>query len=175
MLVDVQIPNLLPMNVIMILAVHGLRSLVILLGSGGSKALLAENLLLKQQLLVLNRARRRAPRISLLHRLLLVSGASFSIHVVSFVLLSSFVPRACSGSTRPGASVINCCSLGRKSFVLCDLWLVFAMRSSTFYCRSEKSQLFKSRMHQSWRGRRDEDCPCRLLQDTGWQTPKIPL
>ena len=59
------------MNVLFILAMHVLRALAILLGSGGSKALMDENLLLKQQLLVLNGGRKRAPRVSPFQRLFL--------------------------------------------------------------------------------------------------------
>ena len=58
-------------NVLLVLAAHVLRALAILIGSGGPRALIAENLLLKPQLLVLNRARNRAPRVSPSHRLLL--------------------------------------------------------------------------------------------------------
>ena len=41
-----------------------------LMGSGGARALVAENLLLKQQMLVLNRARKRAPRLTVVDRFL---------------------------------------------------------------------------------------------------------
>jgi hypothetical protein len=41
-----------------------------LLGPGGTRAIVAENLLLKQQLLVLSRARQRAPRLSVIDRFL---------------------------------------------------------------------------------------------------------
>jgi len=40
---------------------HFLTTLARLLGPGGVKAVLAENLLIKQQLLVMNRSRHRAP------------------------------------------------------------------------------------------------------------------
>jgi putative transposase len=43
--------------------VHLLARLAVLLGTGGIRAVLAENLLLKQQLLVLQRSRRRAPNL----------------------------------------------------------------------------------------------------------------
>ena len=45
--------------------------LAILLGTGGTRAVLAESILLKQQLLVLQRSRRRAPNLRLADRLLL--------------------------------------------------------------------------------------------------------
>ena len=41
-----------------------------LCGSGGVRAVIAENLVLKQQLIVLRRGRRRAPRLTLSDRLL---------------------------------------------------------------------------------------------------------
>jgi len=41
-----------------------------LMGSGGARALVAENLLLKQQMLVLNRARKRASRLTVVDRFL---------------------------------------------------------------------------------------------------------
>jgi putative transposase len=42
-----------------------------LLGSGGAKTIVADSLLMKQQLLVMNRARRRAPNLTALDRFLL--------------------------------------------------------------------------------------------------------
>ena len=54
----------------MVLLVHLLAGLAILLGTGGTRAVLAENILLKQQLLVLQRSRRRAPRLRTVDRLL---------------------------------------------------------------------------------------------------------
>jgi transposase InsO family protein len=49
---------------------HLLAGLAILLGTGGTRAVLAENLLLKQPLLVLQRSRRRAPNLRPADRLL---------------------------------------------------------------------------------------------------------
>ena len=46
------------------LCVHLMVSVAKLLGPGGTKGLLAETLLLKHQLLVLNRVRRRAPNLT---------------------------------------------------------------------------------------------------------------
>ncbi len=65
------------MRAILILLVHLLSRAVTLLGTGGARAVLAENLLLRHQLLVLRRNRQRAPRLSLADRLLLGFGASF--------------------------------------------------------------------------------------------------
>jgi hypothetical protein len=65
------------MNETIILLVHLMGRLVTLLGTGGTRAVLAENLLLKQQLLVLPRSRRRAPNLRTSDRLLLGFGALF--------------------------------------------------------------------------------------------------
>jgi transposase InsO family protein len=54
----------------MVLLVHLLGRLAVLLGTGGTRAVLAENILLKQQLLVLQRSRRRAPSLRTADRLL---------------------------------------------------------------------------------------------------------
>jgi transposase InsO family protein len=53
-----------------VLLVHLLARLSILLGRGGTRAVLAGNILLKQQLLVLQRSRRRAPNLRTADRLL---------------------------------------------------------------------------------------------------------
>ena len=63
-------------NVIALL-VHLLAGLAALLGSGGTRAVLAENMLLKQQLLVLQRSRRRAPNLRTADRLLFGFCAQF--------------------------------------------------------------------------------------------------
>jgi len=47
-----------------------LTTLAKLLGPGGAKAIVADSLLMKQQLLVINRSRRRAPNLSTLDRFL---------------------------------------------------------------------------------------------------------
>lgn len=65
------------MRAILILLVHLLSRGVKLLGTGGARAVLAENLLLKHQLLVLRRSRQRAPHFSPADRLLLGFGSSF--------------------------------------------------------------------------------------------------
>ena len=58
------------MNIIFFPFTSFLTSFVQLLRPGGTKALLAENLFLKQQLLVLTRARHRAPNLSSTYRIL---------------------------------------------------------------------------------------------------------
>src|ERR1017187_6662735 len=58
------------MKNVFVLLVHLLARLAILLGTGSTRAVLAENILLKQQLLVLQRSRRRAPNLRTTDRLL---------------------------------------------------------------------------------------------------------
>jgi hypothetical protein len=53
-----------------VLLVNLLARLAILLGTGGTRAVLAENILLRQLLLVLQRSRRRAPNLRPADRLL---------------------------------------------------------------------------------------------------------
>ena len=65
------------MRAILILLAHLLSRAFTLLGTGGARAVLAENLLLRHQLLVLRRNRLRAPRLSPVDRLLLGFGSSF--------------------------------------------------------------------------------------------------
>jgi transposase InsO family protein len=59
------------MKDILILFVHLLTTVAKLLGPGGTKAVIAENLLLKQQLLLVTRSRRRAPNLSTADRFLM--------------------------------------------------------------------------------------------------------
>ena len=59
------------MNILLTMLAHVLRLVGVLLRPGGSKSVIAENLLLRQQLLVLNRTRKRAPNISPIHRMFL--------------------------------------------------------------------------------------------------------
>ena len=52
------------------LFVHLFTTIAKLLRPGGSRAVVADSLLMKQQLLVINRSRRRAPNLSALDRFL---------------------------------------------------------------------------------------------------------
>ena len=52
-----------------VLFLHLLASVARLLGPGGARSLIAESLLLKQQLLILNRSRKRSPNLRLSDRL----------------------------------------------------------------------------------------------------------
>jgi len=59
------------MKDLLLLIVHLLTFIAKLLGPGGTRAVVADNLLMKQQLLIMNRARRRAPNLTTLDRFLL--------------------------------------------------------------------------------------------------------
>ncbi len=59
------------MTNLLVLLAHLLTTVAKLLGPGGTRAVVADSLLLKQQLLVLNRSRRRAPNLFALDRILL--------------------------------------------------------------------------------------------------------
>ena len=59
------------MRDLLILVAHLLRTVARLLGPGGAKAVVADSLLMKHQLLVINRSRHRAPNFSTLDRILL--------------------------------------------------------------------------------------------------------
>jgi hypothetical protein len=59
------------MKDIWLLLIHLLTASAKLLGPGGVKGIIAENLLLKQQLLVVCRTRQRAPHLSAVNRFLL--------------------------------------------------------------------------------------------------------
>ena len=58
------------MKDLLILLAHLLTTLAKLIGPGGARAVVADSLLMKQQLLVINRSRRRAPNLSALDRFL---------------------------------------------------------------------------------------------------------
>ena len=59
------------MKNLLILLVHMLTTVAKLLGPGGARAVVADSLLMKQQLLVIQRSRRRAPNLSTQDRFLL--------------------------------------------------------------------------------------------------------
>src|ERR1022692_4828982 len=62
---------------LLILAVHLLATIAKLVRPGGVRAIVAESLLLKHQLLISSRARRRAPNLNSSDRLLLGLGSLF--------------------------------------------------------------------------------------------------
>ncbi|MEW8026924.1 MAG: hypothetical protein AB2806_04180 [Candidatus Thiodiazotropha sp.] len=59
------------MKDLLILLGHLLTTVAKLLGPSGAKAVVADNLLMKQQFLVMNRSRKRAPNLTALDRFLL--------------------------------------------------------------------------------------------------------
>jgi putative transposase len=59
------------MKGLLLLLIHLVAGLARLLGPGGVRGLVAENLLIKQQLLILSRTRQRAPNLSPVERSLL--------------------------------------------------------------------------------------------------------
>ena len=65
---------------LLILAVHLLATIANLVRPGGVRAVVAESLLLKQQLLISSRARRRAPNLNSFDRLLLGHGSDGRVH-----------------------------------------------------------------------------------------------
>ena len=58
------------MRDLVVLFIHFIASMARLLGPGGARSLVAESLLLKHQLLILNRSRQRAPNLSASDRIL---------------------------------------------------------------------------------------------------------
>ena len=59
------------MKDLLLILAHLLTTLAKLLGPGGAKAIVADSLLMKQQLLIINRSRRRAPNLTPVDRMLL--------------------------------------------------------------------------------------------------------
>ena len=66
------------MKDLLILLAHLLTTIAKLLGPGGVKTIVADSLLMKQQLLRMNRTRRRAPNLSVVDRFLLGFWSLFS-------------------------------------------------------------------------------------------------
>ena len=59
------------MKDLLALVAHLLTTIAKLLGPGGAKAIVADSLLMKQQLLIINRSRRRAPNLTAIDRMVL--------------------------------------------------------------------------------------------------------
>jgi putative transposase len=59
------------MKDMLLMLAHLLTTLAKLLGPGGARAIVADSLLMKQQLLIINRSRRRAPNLTPIDRMLL--------------------------------------------------------------------------------------------------------
>jgi putative transposase len=58
-----------------VLVLHVLTTIARLAGPGGARSVVAESVLLKQQLLILNRTRKRAPNLRLTDRVVVGVGA----------------------------------------------------------------------------------------------------
>jgi putative transposase len=56
------------MSDLAVLLLHLVATLIRLVGPGGARAVVAESVLIKQQLLILNRSRRRSPNLRLADR-----------------------------------------------------------------------------------------------------------
>src|SRR6195256_5188470 len=56
------------MSDLVVLFLHLVATLIRLVGPGGARAVVAESVLIKQQLLILNRSRRRSPNLRLADR-----------------------------------------------------------------------------------------------------------
>jgi hypothetical protein len=65
------------MRELLLLAIHLLVTFTKLLGQGGVRAVAAESLLLKHQLLISNRCRQRAPNLTTLDRFLIALTTLF--------------------------------------------------------------------------------------------------
>jgi putative transposase len=72
-----------------VLILHLLTTIVRLAGRGGARSLVAESVLLKQQLLILNRTRKRAPNLRLTDRVVV------GVCALSCARLGWSVPRLC--------------------------------------------------------------------------------
>jgi len=59
------------MKNLLLMLEHLLSTIAKLLGPGGAKAIVADSLLMKQQLLIINRSRQRAPNLTPIDRILL--------------------------------------------------------------------------------------------------------
>lgn len=59
------------MRDLLVLLVHLLKTLARVLGPGGTRAVVAETLLVKHQLVILNRSRRRAPNLTAMDRIVM--------------------------------------------------------------------------------------------------------
>ena len=59
------------MRDLLVLLVHFLTTLARLLGPGGTRAVIAETLVIKHQLVILNRSRRRAPNLAATDRIVM--------------------------------------------------------------------------------------------------------
>src|SRR4051812_34246000 len=94
------------MSDLAVLFLHLVAILIRLVGPGGAPAVVAESVLIKHQLLILNRSRRRSPNLRLADRV--VAG------VCTLLMRPSRLVRAC-GSPKDGPHIIGVLSGGPGS------------------------------------------------------------
>jgi hypothetical protein len=80
------------MRTLLLLAVHPIVTVAKLLQPGGVRAIVAKSLLLKQQIIIGNRSRHRAPNLSPLDR--------FVLGLITLFIRSHWIPKL-SGSLNP--------------------------------------------------------------------------
>jgi hypothetical protein len=80
------------MRTLLLLAVHLIVTVARLLQPGGARSIVAESLLLKQQIIIGNRSRHRAPNLSPLDR--------FVLGLITLFIRSHWIPKL-SGSLNP--------------------------------------------------------------------------
>ena len=104
------------MRALGILFIHLLTTVVKLMGPGGSRAVIAESLLVKHQLVILNRGRERAPNLRPMDRVvaglcaLLVRPALFARRIVGFAVRSGALDGPsvdCSAVLLPARAPLN--------------------------------------------------------------------
>jgi glutamyl-tRNA reductase len=84
------------MRDLVVLFLHLLATVARLAGPGGARAVVAESVLVKHQLLILNRSRRRAPNLSLADRM--VAGVCTLFISPSRLIRSAIVFKSSTGS-----------------------------------------------------------------------------
>ena len=77
--------TILAMRNLIVLFIHFIATLTRLLGPGGVRSLVAESLLLKHQLLIVNRSRQRSPNLSASDRILTACWHSWCVRLVCSV------------------------------------------------------------------------------------------
>ncbi len=94
------------MKGLLLLLIHLVAVLARLLGPGGVRGLVAENLLIKQQLLILSRTRQRAPNLSSLER--------FVLALCTLFVAPSRIPKVAVGVSTSTLLKLHQCLVRRK-------------------------------------------------------------
>ena len=90
------------MRDLVVLLLHLLATVARLAGSGGARAVVAESVLIKHQLLILNRSRRRAPNLRLADRI--VAGVCTLIMRPSRLIRSAIVVKPSHALASPSSA-----------------------------------------------------------------------